>query len=200
MQKNAFDRRAFLSVVSQATACTAIGCCLCEEACAAEAASHIAERDISLDAICGIYCGACPALLASRAAKSPAEAKCLGCRSKKKSPSYASKCDVRACAKAKNVDSCGLCKHYPCKKIAAFFNETPKYGLREKYLNAVRDKGLSAWRDEMKTRWTCKKCGAAFGYGMTTCKSCGEKVWSDAEEFAEFKAHKNASKKTTSIS
>ena len=94
------------------------------------------------------------------------------------------------CAQSLKLPSCGLCKRYPCDKIKAFFNETPKYGLREKYLNAVRDKGLPAWLAEMKTRWTCKKCGAAFGYCMTTCKTCGAKVWSDADEFAEFKKTK----------
>ena len=57
-------------------------------------------------------------------------------------------------------------------------------------MNTVRDKGLPAWLAEMKTRWSCKKCGAPFGYGMTACKKCAEKVWSDAEEFAEFKKTK----------
>ena len=88
------------------------------------------------------------------------------------------------------LQSCGLCKHYPCDKIKEMFNETPKYGLREKYLNTIRDKGLPAWLEEMKTRWTCKSCKTPFGYGMKTCKKCGEKVWSDAEEFEEFKKAK----------
>lgn len=176
MRQQGVARRTFLGTVGGA-ACG----CLCGEACAATGG------DACVDAICGIYCGACPALLAAKEAKTPAEVKCLGCRSTKKTPGYAPKCEVRKCAKAKQLQSCGLCQHYPCAKIKAFFNETPKYGLREKCLNTVRDKGLAAWLDEMKTRWTCKKCGAPFGYGMTACKKCGEKVWSDAEEFAEFK-------------
>lgn len=183
MTKNTMARRTFLGAAGQAAAGIAAGRCLCGEACAATNAASGA----CVDAICGIYCGACPALLSSSAAKSSAEVKCLGCRSTKKPPSYAPKCEVLKCAKSKQLQSCGLCKHYPCTKIKAFFNETPKYGLREKYLNTVRDKGLTAWLDEMKARWTCKKCGAPFGYGMTTCKKCGAKVWSDAEEFAEFK-------------
>jgi len=189
MQKKAVDRRRFLSIVGHVSACAAVGCCFCD-ANAAETAPGSVVLEPCVDAICGIYCGACPAALASRTAKTPAEAKCLGCRSTKKIPGYAPQCEVRKCAKAKHLQSCGLCKSYPCKKIAAFFNETPKYGLREKYLNTVRDQGLAAWLAEMKTRWTCKKCGAAFGYGMTTCKACGEKIYSDAEEFAEFKKSK----------
>jgi len=180
MRQSNVPRRAFLGVVSGA----ACGC-----AWAADGRS-LTAADFCSDAVCGIYCGACPAFLASTDAKDPGQAKCLGCRSAKKTPGYAPKCEVRKCAQAKKLQSCGLCQHYPCDKIKVFFNETPKYGLREKYLNTVRDKGRDAWLKEMKTRWTCKKCGAAFGYGVTACKKCGEKVWSDAEEFAEFKTAK----------
>ena len=184
MQQSGVGRRTFLEAAGKAAAGVAACRCLCGEACAATGA------DACVDAICGIYCGACPALMASKDAKPSADVKCLGCRSTKKTPGYAPKCEVRKCANSKMLQSCGLCKSYPCDKIKAFFNETPKYGLREKYLNTVRDKGLPAWLAEMKTRWTCKKCGAPFGYGLTTCKKCGEKVWSDAEEFAEFKKSK----------
>lgn len=179
-------RRTFLGVAGKAAAGVAACRCMCGEACAG-----ITGADACVvDAICGIYCGACPAQMASREAKKASEVKCLGCRSSKKMPAYATQCEVRKCAKSKQLQSCGLCKSYPCEKIKAFFNDKPKYGLREKYLNTIHDKGLPAWLAEMKERWTCKKCGAAFGYGMTACKKCGAKVYSDAEEFAEFKKTK----------
>lgn len=127
--------------------------------------------------------------MASMAAKKASEVKCLGCRSRK-APGYAPKCEVRKCALSKNLKSCGLCKAYPCSKIKSMFNDKPKYGLMEKYLNTVRDKGLQAWLDEMKERWVCKKCQTPFGYGMKTCDKCGEKVYSDAEEFEEFKKNR----------
>ena len=184
MRQPGLARRAFLGAAGKAAVGVAAGRCLCGEACAATGA------DACVDAICGIYCGACPALMASKDAKTAAEVKCLGCRSTKKIPGYAPKCDVRKCAKSKMLQSCGLCKSYPCDKIKAFFNETPKYGLREKYLNTVRDKGLPSWLEEMKTRWTCKTCGAAFGYGDKACRKCGGKIYTDAEEFAEFKKTK----------
>jgi len=184
MQPSVVARRTFLGVAGKAAVGVVACRCLCGEACAATAS------DACVDAICGIYCGACPALMSSLEAKTSAEIKCLGCRSTKKSPGYAPKCDVRKCANARMLQSCGLCKSYPCDKITAMFNETPKYGLREKYLNTVRDKGLPAWLADMKARWTCKKCQTPFGYGMTACKKCGEKIWSDAEEFAEFKKTK----------
>lgn len=179
-------RRTFLGTAGKAAAGVAACRCMCGTA----AGEAPAAADACLDATCGIYCGACPALMESRAAKSVVEAKCLGCRSTKKTPGYAPKCEVLKCAKAKKLRSCGLCKHYPCDKITAFFNDKPKYGLREKYLSTIRDKGLEAWLAEMKTRWACKACGAAFGYGATTCKACGAKVFSDAEEFDAFKRGK----------
>ena len=179
MNTGVMERRTFLGTVGLA-ACG----CLFGEACAATG------DDACVDAICGIYCGACPALMASMDAKSDADVKCLGCRSTKKAPGYAPTCEVRKCANGKQLQSCGLCKGYPCDKIKAMFNDKPKYGLREKYLNTVRDKGLPAWLAEMKTRWTCKKCQTPFGYGMTACKTCGEKIYSDAEEFAAFKKTK----------
>ncbi len=178
MKPTAMARRTFL----EAAAGAAMSRCLCGEACAATTG-----RDVCDAAVCGIYCGACPAVLSSKRAKTPSEVNCLGCRSREKTPGYAPKCEVRKCAAAQALDSCGLCKQYPCDKIRAFFNETPKYGLREKYLNAVRDKGVSGWLADMRKRWACPACGAAFGYGMTACPSCGAKVWSDAEEFAAFK-------------
>ncbi|MDD4873079.1 MAG: DUF3795 domain-containing protein [Kiritimatiellae bacterium] len=184
MKKSGVSRRQFLGTAGK-TAVALTACrWMCGEVCAAKAS------DACVDAICGIYCGACPALMDSVNAKRSSEIKCLGCRSTKKMPGYAPKCEVRKCAKVKKVQSCGLCKSYPCDKIKPFFLSQPKYGLREKYLNMVRDKGLEWWLEEMKTRWACKKCSTPFGYGMKTCKKCGEKVYSDAEEFEEFKKEK----------
>ena len=189
MKRKSLSRREFLGATGKAVVAVAACKWTCGEACAANAS------DACLDAICGIYCAACPALMESLSAKKSSDVKCLGCKSTKKPSVYGPKCEVKKCAKAKQVQSCGLCKQYPCEKIQKFFNDTPKYGLREKYLNMVRDKGLKAWLDEMKTRWACAKCQTPFGYAMKTCKKCGEKIYSDAEEFEEFKKEKAAKAK-----
>lgn len=180
MKHSGVARRVFMG-----TTCGAVCGWMCGNARAATGA------DACVDAICGIYCGACSALMESMDAKNASEVKCLGCRSTKKIPGYAPKCKVRKCAKSKMLQSCGLCKHYPCDKIEEMFNETPKYGLREKYLNTIRDKGLPAWLEEMKTRWTCKECQTPFGYDTKTCKKCGKEVWSAAQEFDAFKKSKD---------
>lgn len=182
MKNTDWSRRRFLGTTGKAAIAVATCKWMCGDACAATAA------DACVDAICGIYCAACPALMSSQAAKNSSEIKCLGCKSTKKPPTY--KCEVKKCAKSKQLQSCGLCKSYPCAKITSMFNDQPKYGLREKYLNTIRDKGLPAWLAEMKERWACPKCKTPFGYGMTACSKCKEKVYSDAEEFAEFKKAK----------
>jgi len=182
MNKKSLSRRQFL--VTSGTAAAGI-CCPCLTARGAIGAQP------ALVAACGIYCGACPALISSlKAAQNHGAVKCFGCWNQKHPPSHAGKCAVRKCAQTKKVQSCGQCQSYPCKLIAPLFNDKPKYGLREKYLNAVRDQGLDVWLADQKKRWTCQKCGKGFGYGDKQCPSCGEKIFTDAEEFVAFQQKK----------
>ena len=185
-QKAGLSRREFLVTTGKAVMAVAAYKCMCGEACAATLS------DTCVDAVCGIYCGAC----SMRMDSVTSEIKCLGCKNTQKPPSYAPQCEVRQCAALNKVQSCGLCKDYPCEKIKAFFIDRPKYGLREKNLNTVRDKGLPAWLQEQKARWTCQKCKTPFSYGIETCQKCGEKVYSDAEEYEAFKKAKAEKTKT----
>jgi len=184
MNKMNLSRRQFLATGGAVAACA---CCPCRVARGAVVATPAADLQPSLVAACGIYCGACPAQIASLKAKTHSEVKCLGCWNQKHPSAYAPKCAVRKCAKLKHVQSCGACQSYPCNLIAPLFNDKPKYGLREKYLNAVRDQGLEPWLADQKKRWTCGKCGKSFGYGDKQCPACGGQILTDAEEFAEFK-------------
>ncbi len=172
----------------QVLAVAACACCPCLAVRDSRAAQPAAGAGPSLTAPCGIYCGACPALIASLApGKKRSDKPCHGCWSQAYPPGYASKCAVRKCARTKKVQSCGQCKRYPCELLPPLFNDQPKYGLREKYLNAVRDRGLDAWLADQKKRWTCAKCGKGFGYGDKQCPSCGGDILTDAAEFAAFK-------------
>lgn len=181
---NNISRRKFLDATGKAVFCACAARCLLSE----DATALPAAEDP--DAYCGIYCGACPALLDSKKAKRQADVKCLGCKSTQKPPAYRNKCAVRKCASEKKLASCGLCKEFPCPKFEGFFNDKPKYGLREKYLKEIRAKGHAKWLAEAKTRWTCPKCKTPFGYGMTTCPKCGEKIQTDVEEFEAYKQSK----------
>jgi len=177
---NTLTRRQFLGSTGKAVVCVCAARCLLADA----------ATDESPDAYCGLYCGACSALLNSKKAKRQADVKCLGCKSAQKPPPYRTKCAVRKCAIEKKVVSCGVCKEYPCAKFNTLRGDKPKYGLREKYLNEIRANGHAKWLADMKTRWTCAKCSTPFAYDMATCPKCGAKVYSDAEEFEAYKQTK----------
>ncbi len=187
MNKTNLSRRQFFTTGGAFAACA---CCPCFVVRGAVVAAPAADAQPSLVAACGIYCGACPALITSLKARTHSDIKCLGCWSPKKPSSYAPKCAVRTCAKLKKIQSCGECPSYPCPLIPPLFNDKPKYGLREKNLNAVRDRGLAPWLAGQKQRWTCEKCGKTFAYGDKQCPSCGGQILTDATEFAEFKKKK----------
>jgi len=182
---NTISRRTFLDTTGKAVFCACVARCLLSDD-----ATALPAAEGTPDAYCGLYCAACPQFLESKKAKRQADVKCLGCKSTQKPPAHRTKCVVRKCATTKNVVSCALCKEFPCPKFDGFFNDKPKYGLREKYLNDIRTNGHAKWLQNMKTRWTCAKCSTPFGYGATTCPKCGEKVYSDAEEFEAYKQSK----------
>jgi len=187
MKANSISRRRFLDATGKGLLSVAACSGLCRLACGTTATAPAVTPPF---AVCGIYCGACGAFLGGGKAKKAATSRCLGCNSTRKAPSHAAKCEVRHCAHARKQDSCGLCSNYPCDKIKAFFKDQPKYGLREKYLNTVRDQGLPSWLAEQKKRWTCAECQTPFSYDASTCSKCGAKVYSAAQEYAEFKQGK----------
>ena len=98
---------------------------------------------------------------------------------------------MRKCAKTKNIKQCGSCKSVPCDKFEGFFDGAAKYGLRKKYLEEVKEKGLDAWLEEQKTRWSCPECKTEFCYGDEKCPKCGKKIYSDKEEYAEYQKAKS---------
>ena len=186
MNRSNLSRRQFLDKAGQA----ALTVATCKWLTGVVGAVTNPAPDVCLCAICGIYCGACPLLMSTLKATKSSDKKCLGCSSPRKPSPYAPKCEVRKCARSKKLESCGLCASYPCAKLKVFFTDKPKYGLREKNLNQIRAQGVAAWLEEQKKRWVCQKCQTPFGYGVTTCSKCGEKIFSDAEEFEAFKKSK----------
>ncbi len=140
----------------------------------------------TLEAACGLYCGAC-----NRTLRTKTTSGCGGCKSPK-GAAFKSRCPILACKKYKadKLASCGECDDYPCDTIETFFSGSPRYELREKYLNTISKNGLDAWLAEMETRWTCEKCNAPYGYGDAKCPKCERMVYTAAEELAAWK--KNA--------
>ena len=82
------------------------------------------------------------------------EGVCISCKAGSGNPG----CQIRLCAKEKNVEMCALCESYPCEHFTNFFKGYPML----KRDNAVlRDNGWEAWgkiQDERHTK------GFTFAY------------------------------------
>jgi len=140
-----------------------------------------------LDAYCGMYCAACPLYMASVAAESEEDVKCLGCKSDKNAP-HCSDCAVRKCAQAKELDSCGECQGFPCAKTKALHEGgKDKFVLAEKGCYAIKEGDRKKWLKAQKKRWKCRKCGTSFSMADEACPKCGADVLSCKEEAAEYK-------------
>ena len=108
-----------------------------------------------ITAICGLICSRCGAFIATlndddekRAEVArlwseqykqdiePEDINCLGCTSDSdRLFNHCSVCEIRKCAKEKQVENCAFCDDYACEKLEAFFQMAP--GAR-KHLDAIR--------------------------------------------------------------
>jgi hypothetical protein len=128
--------------------------------------------DFSLDGYCGLYCGACPTLLGSRAGTE--QKPCHGCKSEITS-GWCLICDLKACAREKGLDFCSACGQYPCEKLESFKTsaEYPYHREVYDYMSIINSEGKAAWLDKMKSRWSCPACGRQASWWDTSCKECG---------------------------
>jgi rubrerythrin len=139
--------------------------------------------DYRYDAYCGLYCGACPVLvanqrgtvdeLAEKLETDPAELVCAGCKSGTRVDSRAD-CKFVLCALEKGVEFCGDCDEYPCKRLTDFRDdEWAHHSVVTKNLDRLKEVGPEAWLAEQDKRWTCPACGARFAWYDEECPDCG---------------------------
>ncbi len=131
--------------------------------------------DYSLEGYCGLYCGACPMLLETRAGTG--KTACHGCKTDQ-NPEWCMKCGLKACARGKGLDFCSGCADYPCKDLEGFKTsaEYPYHREVYEYMKIIREQGKSAWLEKMKSRWSCPACGQPSSWWDTTCKKCGAEL------------------------
>jgi hypothetical protein len=130
---------------------------------------------------CGLYCGACPAYLASlpdgkhllekaNLKKGDEESYiCKGCHSNHLG---CSKCKIRVCVEEKEIAHCGLCLEFPCNRMSAFQSDGVAHH-RDVFdnLEDLKTKGSDKWLEEQKQRWRCK-CGNVFSWYEKVCSKC----------------------------
>jgi hypothetical protein len=157
----------------------------------------MSERN--LVGVCGIYCGAC---LIYRAYKdndqklfhfleeqglSREQIRCEGCVSGDVSPTCA-QCQLRGCAKQKNITFCFECKDMPCNKIIEFAekrskaNNLPHLTLCPANLQSLKRTGTQEWLKQQEDRWKCNKCGRKMHWYSDSCPKCGSEFFDATKE------------------
>jgi hypothetical protein len=155
-----------------------------------------------LVAVCGTYCGACPAYLAKHGEAAQVEPKlqersspaptnvaktipdpswmdgilCDGCLSDGQIATHCQSCAMKECtANKQNVTRCSDCEELPCARIMDLINT----GLlhRAEYLpnlERIRGMGVQAWIEYEEERWRCPQCGLPMRWYDAKCVRCEE--------------------------
>ncbi len=132
--------------------------------------------DFVLDGYCGLYCGACPDMLKTRAGK--AADPCYGCKSEHPT-GHCATCGIKACARSKGYEFCDECAELSaCEKMRGFMID-PQWPYHQsvlKNMEAIRRGGLATWLEAQDKRWRCANCGASHSWWDETCPQCGQAV------------------------
>jgi hypothetical protein len=155
-----------------------------------------------LAAVCGTYCGACPAYIAKHSEDKQIKMKlqkgfssapkkalktipdpswmdgilCDGCLSGGEIAFHCQNCSMKVCAANKqNVTRCSDCEELPCYRITNMINT----GLlhRAEYLpnlEKIREMGVQEWVKYEEERWRCPQCGLPMSWYDAECSGCGE--------------------------
>ncbi|NSW93590.1 MAG: DUF3795 domain-containing protein [Bacteroidales bacterium] len=201
---NRTTRRKFVKGVAGATVCCA--CFSFNPLAVSETEKENNVQDEKgkehLAAVCGTYCGACPAYLArhsddeqikkrmqKRLSSEPVKAMkgipnpgwmdgilCDGCLSGGQIALHCQRCAIKLCAGEKqNVTRCSDCNELPCYRISNMINT----GLlhRAEYLpnlKKIREMGVQEWVKYEEERWRCPRCSAPLSWYDAECVVCGE--------------------------
>lgn len=136
------------------------------------------NMDYVLDGYCGMYCGACPVMLATKAGKLEEEKGCYGCKSEKPTE-FCETCAIKACAESNGFEFCIQCNQWmACDRMLKFRSDTQyPYGQCVlKNMELIEVIGLPAWLEMQSKRWRCEKCGEPHSWYQETCSRCGQAV------------------------
>jgi hypothetical protein len=191
--KKGITRRDFVIGTAAATVSCACLKLDCLKAYAMESKDAAAQKNESLVAPCGLYCGACPMYLATQSkdekkinglvkqfSAGPVKLKkedilCDGCIGNDRVASFCRECAMRKCASGKEgVTRCSDCKDEPCDKVTKFNNDgMPHHGEVLENLNQLKKMGIAKWAKHEKERWSCPKCGLQMAWYDSKCSECG---------------------------
>ena len=144
------------------------------------------------ESYCGLYCGSCPFLMASRRdeldviaerlEKDKKELFCEGCKGEQVSV-FCKKCGIKQCALDHQVEFCFECDEYPCEKLQNFKNDDhPHHSVILKNLDSLKELGLEKWLELQQKLWSCQKCGTPFSWYDEKCQECGSELYNAVKE------------------
>jgi len=149
--------------------------------------------DINPDylAPCGLYCGVCAILQATRDDNQkfkerlvgvyrgnlpglenlrPEDIHCRGCLSEEPFI-YCRECAIKDCTKSKKIKGCHECDDFPCSLIEDFPIPVGKRVI----LRAIpywRQVGTEKWVRDEEARYNCPNCGHSLFRGAKRCNRC----------------------------
>ena len=136
------------------------------------------------DGYCGLFCGACPVMIANQKGEvdalaarldMPAEdVVCFGCKGNR-TASFCTGCKIRTCTQERGFDFCFRCDELPCEPYVDFRDDEryPYHLATPANLERIASIGVAAWLEEQDARWRCPECGERFAWRDETCSQCG---------------------------
>lgn len=132
--------------------------------------------DFILHGYCGLYCGACPIMLNTKAGTGTE--RCYGCKSEQPT-GYCAICGIKACATQKGFEFCNECPEFnTCEQMRKFVEDT-KWLYQKgvlKNMEMIRCDGLAKWLEGQEKRWRCTNCGVSHSWWDETCPQGGHAV------------------------
>jgi hypothetical protein len=128
--------------------------------------------DDKMLAPCGMNCAVCYKHVGIRKNAKP----CVGClNSDMDKPEHCRKCNIKNCARSKGFSRCLECGDFPCKLIKNLEKSYLKRYQTSLIENSViaKEKGISAFLEQDRRKWTCADCGGAFSLHDGVCSDCG---------------------------
>lgn len=127
-------------------------------------------EDIML-APCGMNCAVCYKHVGIRKPAKP----CEGClKDDAHKPEHCRKCNIKSCVGEKGYTYCSECVDFPCrpiKNLEKSYNKRYSASLIENSKTA-HEKGVAAFLEQDRKKWTCCKCGGAFSLHDGACSEC----------------------------
>ncbi|MCW4022625.1 MAG: DUF3795 domain-containing protein [archaeon] len=129
--------------------------------------------DANLVGQCGINCGTCVAFFGYTMAGKQRLHTCLGCRTRQSLCAFI-KQGCKRISEKKPVAFCFECSDFACEnlvKIDTVYRTKYKMSLIEN-LNYIKEKGMNAFLESEKEKYTCPTCGEVVCVHTKRCYAC----------------------------